>query len=113
MKVNAKLFALVFLVLAAATLLMFFGDGGLLDDEFVKPTTGILQSMRGTATAEAAPASGLSHGRFSQHRSGQLLPNDPTIDGWMQARPYLMVLWAVLWTMVLRTNLRLLRAFRQ
>ena len=52
MKVNAKLFALVFLLLAAATLLIFFGDGGLLDDEFVKPTTGILESMRGTATAE-------------------------------------------------------------
>ena len=43
----------VFLILAVTALLSFFGDGGLLDDEFIKPTTGILQSMRGTATAEA------------------------------------------------------------
>ena len=42
LKVNAQLFALIFLILAIAGLLIFFGDGCLLDQEFVKPTTGIL-----------------------------------------------------------------------
>jgi hypothetical protein len=122
-RTRTLILAAMLAALAASLFLLFTGGeilqrfpGNAQPTDFIKPTTGILGSMRGTATAEAekaTPEPSEEQGTgprvvvpsLSRHHPSPLKPQAQASP----ARPWFLILWAVLWTMVLRTNRHLLK----
>ena len=95
MDTRARTVALIamLLALAAAMYLLFTGGellkripGNAQPTDFIKPTTGILESMRGTATAEAEKATPEPQAEGAKVPSMKAEPRQSLWDWWEEQR---------------------------